>query len=120
EIELVGIFQQLLRESGLWGGQGALEVGERLALAAVQPALDLVDQHRAAPPILNRLAGIPFTLGWLLHLIEQHAIVEPGQFPSKLLENSLIRIGRGKGAHILQVAQREPLHVWEGTTEVPR
>src|SRR5205823_903204 len=42
EIERVGILQRLLRQVGLRRGQGALEVADGLALAAVQSALDLV------------------------------------------------------------------------------
>jgi hypothetical protein len=59
EVEVIGIFQQLLCQLGLRRGQGAREVGQGPALAPVQIALDLMNQHRAALAVLNRLASVP-------------------------------------------------------------
>ena len=71
EIEAVGILDQLLGKLGLGSGQGPFEVGDGLALAMVEIALDLVDQDVAAPAVLDGLTGVPKTLCRILHSLDQ-------------------------------------------------
>ena len=45
-------------------------------------------------------------------------VVAPGQLCNDLLHNCAVRPRRGKGAHVLEVARREPLHVGVGLAQV--
>lgn len=92
---------------GLRGWERAGEVGEGAPLASIEVGLDLVNEDVAAPAVLNRLAGVPNTLLRIGELVEQDAIVEPGDLCSKLLHKSLVGPGAGKGTHVLQVAARK-------------
>src|SRR4029077_2084726 len=59
EIEIVRVFDDLLRKIGLRLRESGLEIGERLSLTAVEATVDLHDEDVAAPAILNGLLGIP-------------------------------------------------------------
>src|ERR1039457_3915534 len=47
EIEVVGIFGDLLRQVGLRRRQSAIEIRDGLSLPAVEPGFDLQDQNRS-------------------------------------------------------------------------
>ena len=107
KVEVVGVLQRLLREVGLGRRERGLEVGYGLALSLKQPRLDLVDQHSAAPSILDGLRGVPETLQWVFQLRDKLDVVAPGdfchrlrqkftfQFSNSLLENRLGRFSNG-------------------------
>ncbi len=61
EVEVVGVFQHLLREIGLWRRERGREVGDRLALSLEEIRLDLVDEHCARPAVFEGLQGVPET-----------------------------------------------------------
>ncbi len=57
EIEIVGVFDDILRQVGLWRRKSTVEIGNGLPLPTMEPALDLMNEHVAAPAVLNgRLA----------------------------------------------------------------
>ncbi len=87
KIEIVRIFRDLLCQIGLQWRQSAGEIRDGLSLALVQAALDLYHEDVPAPTILNGLLDVPDSFGGRFHLVEQHTVVEPGQFCSKLLQN---------------------------------
>lgn len=80
EVEAVGVLYQRLRELGLPGGEGAREVGQRLSLSGEQIAVDLVREHAAAPPVLERLFGVPAALRWLLDGLNEPDVVPQGNW----------------------------------------
>jgi hypothetical protein len=55
-----------------------VEVGQPLAFAKMQRALDLVDEHVARPPVFGCLRGIPEPRLGIVQLVEQRADVTPG------------------------------------------
>src|SRR5262249_23809200 len=79
EVECVRILQQLASKIGLWRRQGALEVRASLALAAVEIALDPVDQDVAAPAMFNGRLCVPEPLFEILDLLDQDDVVPPGK-----------------------------------------
>jgi hypothetical protein len=87
EVEVVWVLENLLRQLGLRRRQGPVEVGQGFALPVVEPALDLVDEHVAAPAVLDRLPHVPEALVWFLDLIQENAVVEPRYLCSNLLHN---------------------------------
>ena len=77
KIEVVWILGDLLRKIGLRRREGAIEVGDGFSLAAMETALDLVDQNRPAPAVLDSGPSVPDTLVAVGNLVEQDAVVEP-------------------------------------------
>jgi hypothetical protein len=63
EIEEIGVFQELGREVRLRRRQGALEIGDGLAVTFVRATLDLERENIPAPAVLEGLPGIPKTRG---------------------------------------------------------
>ena len=87
EIEDVGIFQELGREVGLRRWQGALEIGDGLAVPFVGAALDLERQNIAAPAVLEGLPRIPEARGQVFHFLDENDVVRPGQLGNGPLPN---------------------------------
>jgi len=54
-------------------------------LATVQVRLDLMDEHRSAPALLDRLADVPLALGGVFDRVENANIVAPGNLCNNLL-----------------------------------
>lgn len=52
--------------------------------------VDLVVQDRPAPALLDGRPGVPLPLGLVLHAVEQHAVVAPGDLSHKLWDNCLV------------------------------
>jgi hypothetical protein len=50
--------------------------------------------------------------------VEQQAIMEPGNLCSKLLHNCPVGPRRREGAHVLEIARRESLHVGKGVEQI--
>ena len=111
KIEVVRIFRDLLCKIGLRRRQGAIEVGDGFSLAQVEMALDLVDQNRPAPAVMDGGPGVPHSLVTVGNLVEQDAVVEPRQLCSNLLHKLLLGPDLGETPHILEVAGREAFHV---------
>ena len=80
EVEAVRVLQDLLRQVGLRGRQGALEVGGGAALALEEAALDLEDEHVAAPAVFDCLADVPLALLRGGDFVQEGDVVVPGQF----------------------------------------
>src|SRR5579859_6189831 len=89
EVEIVGVFEQLAREVGLRRRQSAVKVGERLALPRMEARVYLMREHVAAPAVLDGCPHVPLALSGILHFIQQHTIMEPGNLCSSLLHNCL-------------------------------
>lgn len=69
EVEVVGVFENLQGQIGLWCWQGAVEVGDGLALPVVQIALDLMNENIPTPAVLDGLTYVEFTLIWLFYFV---------------------------------------------------
>lgn len=120
ELEAVGILHQLPRQVRLRRWQGLGEIRDCFALAADQPAFDLVDENSAAPAVLDRPAGIPEPVVLGFQRVEQAEVMPPGQSCNNLLHNLQVRVGFGKGPHVGEVACRQPGHVREVAPQVLR
>ena len=120
KIEVVGIFGDFLREIGLRRREGAIEVGDGFSLAPVEIALDLVNQNRPAPAVMDGGPSVPDTLVTVGNLVEQDAVVEPRQLCSNLLHKFLLGPDLGEAPHILEVAGREAFHVGKRALQVRR
>ena len=120
EVEAVGVLHQLLGQVGLRRRQGPGEVGERLALAAVQAALDLVDEDAAAPAVLDGLPRVPQPLGRVLDGVQEPHVVAPGQLCSNPLHDLAVGVGLGEGAHVFEVSGRQAGHLREVAPQVGR
>ncbi len=59
KIEIVGGFEQFLREFGLRRGESAFKVGRRVALPLMQATFDLMYQNVTAPALFDSLVSIP-------------------------------------------------------------
>ena len=90
EIEVVGIFDELLCKIGLRRRKSHLEIGDRFPLPAIQGALDLHHQDVPAPAVLYCLLGVPKPLLPVLHLLQEREVVIPGQLCKRLLHNCFI------------------------------
>lgn len=118
ELEAVRVLEGLLREFGLRGGKRPVEVGERLALAPVEPGVDLGLEDGPAPAVLDAGPGVPLPLGGVLDLVEEPQVVAPGDLCNGLLHDRLLGPGGGEGPHVLEVAGREARHLRERLPEV--
>lgn len=87
EVEVVRVFEELLRKVGLWRREDSLEVRDGFPLALVETAFDVNDEHIAAPTVLNGALDVPEALCGVLDLVQEHAVVEPRQLCSSLLHN---------------------------------
>jgi len=99
-------------------GKRAVEVRNGLPLPMPTPCFDLVNEHVAAPSVLNRLADVPFALRPRLHQVENPEIMPPRNLSNNLLDEWLVRPGLGKGPHVEEVGPGEALHVREFTVQV--
>src|SRR5439155_5820488 len=110
EIEVVGVFDELLCEVRLRRWESRPEIRDRLPLTAVEAALNLHYQDVPAPAVRYGLLCIPEPLNGALHVIEQSDIMAPRQFCNKLLQNCFLRPRLGKRLHIAEVTRGEPPH----------
>ena len=101
EIEVIRVFQDLLRQIRLGCRQRAREVGRGLPLPEVEVTVDVVRSHRATPPVLHRLAGVPLTLHGIRHRVEQSHDMAPGQIAQHLLRDYRVGVGAGERSHVL-------------------
>ena len=69
EVEVVRVFQHLLREFGLRSGQCSIEIRECRALPFIQFGFDLGFEHGSAPAVLYGGAGVPLTQLGLFNLL---------------------------------------------------
>lgn len=109
---------------------GCIKIGESLALPEVEAGIDVVIENGPAPAVFEALAGIPNALGWVLDLLDQYDIVEPGKrshrlgWPSFGLSRSLRDnlagpgVGQVEGAHAIDVGARKPADSGEGGLQV--
>ena len=87
ELQVVGVFDELLHELGVAGGESGGEVGRGGADTAVQLAHDLVDEHGPGPAVFDRRSGVPFPHLGVVGLVEQLHVMPPRQLGSNLLHN---------------------------------
>lgn len=120
EVQQIRVPGGLLGEIGVGGGQGTGEISDRLSGPVVQPGVDLMGQHVAAPPVLEGRCGIPFPLFRAVDLIEQREMVVPGQFCKRRLQNCFAWPGCGERPHVPQVPGRVTLGVGKPLTQVGR
>ena len=71
EVEGVRVFQQLLGQLRLWGGQRGREVALGSAQPLLQLCVDLMHQDGAAPAVLDGFAGVPDTVWWQIEFFQQ-------------------------------------------------
>ncbi|HUZ63626.1 MAG TPA: hypothetical protein VMU82_07925 [Acetobacteraceae bacterium] len=88
--------------------------------AREQTFLDLVRQHRAAPAVLDRLAGMPGSLLRELDGLQQADVMTPGELCNNRLHHCAVGPGLGEGPPVFQVARREAGHVREIPAQVTR
>lgn len=88
EVENVGVFQKLTGQVGLWGGQALLKVGNRLSLAFVGVAFDLMPESIAAPALFDGLLHVPETGGKVYDLFDEDDVMEPRNSERKLRGDS--------------------------------
>ena len=79
EIEVVGVLQQLLCKIGLGRWQGPLKIGDRFALAMKELGLNVKHQHVPAPTVFDGSLGVPEPFFSIFYLVQNRAIVKPGQ-----------------------------------------
>src|SRR6185295_5926675 len=84
----------------------------------VQRALDLGDEDVPGPAVRDCLPRVPLSMARLFHPVEQHAHVKPRQSCSNLLHKWFVAPRGREGAHVLEVAGREALHLGERGAQV--
>ena len=77
KIERVGILQRLPRHVRLRRRQRVGEIRDRLPATLMQPRFDLHREHRAAPPMLHRLARIPQPRGGVFEPFQKDDVRAP-------------------------------------------
>jgi len=71
KIEVVGILCDFLSEIGLRRREGTIKIGDGFPLTPVESALDLVNQNRPAPAVMDGGPSVPHTLVTVGNLVEQ-------------------------------------------------
>jgi hypothetical protein len=93
----------LLREFRLWRWQCGLEIRLCLSLPTVESAFNLMDEHVAAPAMLNGTTDIPLALLGRFYEVQNTEIVSPGNLTNNLLDKWLFRPRRCKCTHVKQI-----------------
>jgi len=86
------------------------------ALTKVDLGFNLEREDIAGPAMFQRLHGIPKPVLGVSKLLDQCKVLTPTQLCNALLHNFPFGPSRRKGTHVLQVTQRNPLHLWKGLT----
>lgn len=120
EVEVVGVLEQGHSQFGLRRWEGAVEVGGRAALAAVEIRIDLCVEYCAAPAVGNRGLRVPDSLRLFPNALKKSNIVTPGQLSDKLSDNCLVRPRLGKTPHTQQVSPPEAPESREFPPQVAR
>src|SRR5579863_9566697 len=120
EIEVVGVFEDLLRHIRLWRRQLSLEVGQCLPFPLVQSALDLKNQDILTPAVFERGPQVPLSGRTILDPVQNPQIVAPRQFGNERLQNLLLRPSLGQSAHVPEVPGAETFDSWELSLQVAR
>ena len=84
------------------------------------PGFDLVNEHVAAPSMLNGRLGVPNPILCGRELFENGEVVVPGDLCKHRLHKCLVRPRFGERPHVFQVARRKSLDIGEGSLEVDR
>ena len=108
KVEVVGVFEDLLRHIRVRGRQRTREVGEGLPFPLMQTALDLKDQDIPTPAVFEGGPKVPLSRGTILDPVQDPDIVAPGQFCNELLQNLLLRPSLGQRTHVAEVPRAEP------------
>jgi MFS family permease len=90
KIEIVRIFGDVPRQVGLRRGQGAIEAGDGFPLPVQPSGFNLVDEHVAAPSVLNGGPGVPDAVFGSLDQVEDADAMAPRNLCNKLLHNCFI------------------------------
>src|SRR5258708_3621654 len=91
EFEVIGVLQNLTGKIGLQRWESLVKVCRGFALAYVETALDMKRHDIPAPAEFNGLLNVPEPRVLVLHLVQENAVMEPGNLCSNLLHNWLIR-----------------------------
>ncbi len=133
EIEVVGIFECFLSQSGVGRREKFREIGDGCPLAIFEAGFDIAFQGIPRPAAGYCMNRIPLAICGL-RFGEQDDNVEPGQLVSRLLTKSWARcLGHGlsrllcnrgnrtvlrEEAHVFDIAGGESFDIWEGGFEV--
>ncbi len=98
----------------------SIEVGDGFPLSPVEITLDLVDQNRPTPAVMDGGPSVPHTLATVGNLVEQDAVVEPRQLCSNLLHKFIVGPDLGEAAHVLEVTRGEALHIGKLALQICR
>jgi hypothetical protein len=66
----------------------------------MQLEADVVRTARSAPAELDSFLGIPEPRAGVLHLVQQDAVMEPGNLSSNLLDNWFVWPSVGEPSHV--------------------
>jgi len=120
EIEVVGIFDELLCQIGLRRRESRLEVRQCFSLPPVEAAFDLDHEDVPAPAVLDGLLRVPETLLGGLYHIEDANVVPPGNLSNSLLDECFVRPGLRESPHVEQVGSGEALDIRKFVMEIVR
>lgn len=109
-VEVVRVFQEVLRQIGLRFGQSRFKVGQRFALSLIQTALNLQRQNIAAPSVGDGFPNVKLTLCRVFDFVQQDAVMKPRNLSSKLLDKFFVRVSCRESPHIKQVCARKAFH----------
>src|SRR5205807_1843548 len=80
EVEVIGILENLLRQLGIRRWESCGKVGQRLSLASVEMAFDLMNQDATAPAPLQGFTEVPLPFSRLGDAIQDAHVVPPREF----------------------------------------
>ena len=119
KVEQVRVLERLLGQIGLRRRQRAGEIGDGLALTAIEIGFDLHGEHGSTPAMLQRLGRVPEALIRIFHLLEQDDVMAPREMgygfrwstfrnlSHRLRDNFRRPIGQVKRPHAEDVTPRK-------------
>ena len=124
EIENVGVFEELLGQVGMGGGEGLREVGDGGVLATMGLRLNHAGEGVAAPSVGEGLLYIPEPDAGIFDHLHQQDIVSPRQLGNRRLPNwhrciKRMRVFAGELNHQFKVAFGEPFEFRHFASHVP-
>ena len=90
KIKVVGVFQKLLREIGLWRGECPLKIGDCLPLPTVKTGHDVGSKNISAPTVFHGRLRVPNSFFRASHKIEQPDVVAPRKLSNHRLDNCFV------------------------------
>lgn len=90
KIKVVGVFQKLLCEIGLWRGECPSKIGDCLPLPTVKTGFDVGSNHVLAPTVFHGRPRAPNSFFPASHQIEQPDVVAPQNLSNNLLDKCTV------------------------------